>query len=80
MAKLYVIQGTKPPDTPKQRAVDRIKAMPKPASMIQCHRCGGREVIETKIGVFFKNGRPSGGSKTLICAACHRAGERVVLA
>ena len=80
MAKLYVIQGTKPPDTPAQKVRNRIKALPKPASMIQCHRCGGREVIETKIGVMFKNGCPSGGTKNLICATCHRNGERVVLA
>ncbi len=80
MAKLYVIPGSKPPDTPAQRVRNRIKAMPKPASMIQCHRCGGREIIETKTGVMFKNGRPSGGTKTLICASCHRSGERVVLA
>ncbi|WP_428384123.1 hypothetical protein [Nevskia ramosa] len=80
MAKLYIIPGSKPPDTTAQKVRNRIKAMPKPASMIQCHRCSGREVIETKIGVMFKNGRPSGGTKTLICATCHRGGERVVLA
>jgi hypothetical protein len=37
-------------------------------------------VIETKIGVLFKNGKPSGGTKQLICALCMLKGERVVLA
>jgi hypothetical protein len=80
MAKFEVINGTAPPDTPKQRVLDRIKAMPKPACMIQCYRCGGQETIETKIGVVIKNGKPSGGTKQLICALCMLKGERVVLA
>jgi len=48
--------------------------------MIQCHRCGGREVIEAKVGMVLKNGRPQGGTKTILCATCHRQGDRVVLA
>lgn len=79
MSKLHIINGTPPPDTPKQRVLDRIKAMPKPACMIQCHRCGGQETIETKIGVVVKNGKPSGGTKQLICALCALRGERVVV-
>ena len=76
---LKVISGTKPADTPKQRVRDRIKAMAKPAEMIQCPRCGCREVIETKTGVLLKDGKPSGGTKSLICASCYRHGERIVL-
>jgi hypothetical protein len=53
--------------------------MPKPATMIQCHRCGGREVIETKIGVLMKNGKPTGGTKQLLCVGCLLRGERVML-
>ena len=74
-----VIDGTKPPDTPQQRSADRVKKMPKPAAMIQCHRCGGREVIETKTGVTIKAGKKSGGTKQLLCASCFMRGERVVL-
>ncbi|WP_171061367.1 MULTISPECIES: hypothetical protein [unclassified Pseudomonas] len=44
----------------------RVRAMPKPALMVQCHRCGGREVIETKIGVMMKSGKPTGGIQALI--------------
>jgi hypothetical protein len=80
VSKFHVIDGTPPTDTPQQRVIDRIKAMPKPACMIQCHRCGGQEIIATKIGVMIKNGKPSGGTKQLICALCMLKGERVVLA
>lgn len=51
----------------------------KASAIVQCHRCGGREVIETKIGVILKDGKPSGGTKQLLCAACLMKGERVAL-
>ena len=75
MPKFEVITGTPAPDTPAKR----VRALPKPATMIQCHRCGGREVIETKVGMLFKHGRAQGGTRTILCATCHRQGERVVL-
>jgi len=70
-----------PPSTPgpAEKARQRIKAMPKPATMLEC-RCGGRELIETKTGVLFKDGKPTGGTKQMICAACLAKGERVVVA
>lgn len=58
----------------------RIKAMSHPGDVIQCPRCGGRETIETRIGAMRRpNGSSYGGTKALICAACHRNGERVVV-
>lgn len=78
--RFHVIQGTKAPDTPAEEVRKRVRATDKPATMLQCHRCGGREVIETKIGVMMKNGKPTGGTKTLICVVCLLKGERVVLA
>lgn len=77
--KLHLIQGTPAPDTPAEQVRKRVRAMPKPATMVQCHRCGGREVIETKIGVLMKNGKPTGGTKQLLCVGCILRGERVVL-
>ena len=77
--KLHLIQGTLAPDTPAEKVRKRVRAMPKPPTMVQCHRCGGREVIETKIGVLMKNGKPTGGTRTLICVSCLLQGERVVL-
>lgn len=77
--RFHVVQGTKAPDTDQEKVRKRVRAMPKPAAMIQCHRCGGREVIETKVGVMRKNGKPSGGTKQLLCAGCFMKGERVVV-
>ncbi|HET9819642.1 MAG TPA: hypothetical protein VFP92_10815 [Rhodanobacteraceae bacterium] len=74
-----VIEGTPPPDTPMERERKRIRAMPKPAAMVQCHRCGGREVVETKIGVMSRDGKASGGTKQRLCVACLMRGERVVV-
>lgn len=79
MAKFHVIHGTAKPDSPKQRVLERVKATPKPAELLQCHRCGGREFIETRIGVVLKRGKPSGGTKALVCACCLLKGERVVV-
>lgn len=53
--------------------------MPGPPSVIQCPRCGGREVIETKTGMLFAGGKASGGTKQLLCTACLLNGERVVV-
>ena len=77
--KLHLIQGTLAPDTPAEKVRKRVRAMPKPPTMVQCHRCGGREVIETKIGVLMKNGKPMGGTKTMICVGCLLAGKRVIV-
>jgi hypothetical protein len=77
--RFHVIDGTKAPDTPAEEVRKRVRAMPKPATMVQCHRCGGREVIETKIGVLMKNGKPTGGTKALLCVCCLLKGERVVI-
>lgn len=77
---LTVIEGSPPPDTPKQRAVDRIKRMPRAQEMIQCHRCGGREVLVLLLGAVLKNGKVSGGTKQYVCGCCYMKGQRVVLA
>ena len=77
--KLHVIAGTPAPDSPVEQVRKRIRAMPKPASMIQCHRCGSREVLEVKIGMIYKAGKAQGGTKQVLCASCFMRGERVVL-
>ncbi|HWH72859.1 MAG TPA: hypothetical protein VNV16_01160 [Methylibium sp.] len=78
--KLHVIPGTPAQATPAEQVRKRVRAMPKPAEMLQCKRCGGREVIETKVGVLWQAGKTKGGTKQLICASCLIRGERVVLA
>lgn len=75
----HVIDGTAPPDTPAEQVRRRVRAQPRPEAMVHCHRCGGREVIESKIGVLMKNGKPTGGTKALLCVGCLLKGERVAL-
>ncbi len=77
--RFHLIQGTKVPDTPAEEVRKRVRATDKPATMLQCHRCGGREFIETKIGIMMKNGKPTGGTKTLICVVCLLGGHRVII-
>jgi len=76
---LHVVNGTPAPDTKAERARARLRAT-KPAAMLQCPRCAGREVIETKVGVLLQGGRPKGGTRQMLCALCLMKGERVVLA
>ena len=76
---LHVIPGSPAPDSPTEKVRKRLRKTA-PASMIQCHRCAGREVVETRIGAALRNGKMSGGTKQILCATCWRNGERVVLA
>jgi len=80
MPCLTVIEGTPPPDTREQRVVDRIKKTARTPDLIQCHRCGCREVLPLTTGAVLKNGKVSGGTTVHVCAACFMKGERVVLA
>lgn len=76
---LHIVPPAPPPDTPAE-AVRRRQRAAKPAEMLQCPRCAGREVLVSVTGATIKAGRVSGGTKTWLCAGCHRKGERVVLA
>ena len=76
--KFHVIEGTPAPNTPIESVRKRVRKT-KTGAIIQCHRCGGREVIETKIGMVSKDGKPTGGTKQLLCVGCLLRGERVVL-
>jgi transcription elongation factor Elf1 len=80
--RFHVIDGTPPPEpaTPAEQVRKRLRERSKPIpSLIQCHRCGSREVLETKIGMVYKASKASGGTKQILCAACFMRGERVVL-
>lgn len=77
MPKLSAVPPSAPPSSEKLR--QRIKAMPKPAAMLEC-RCGSREFIELKSGVEYVDGKARGGTKALACANCWRNGERVIIA
>jgi hypothetical protein len=73
-----VIEGTPKGPAAVRR---RIRKMPKPAEMLQCPRCGGRALIETKIGMEIRRGgKPSGGTKQMICGGpCLSEGLRTVV-
>lgn len=71
--RFTVIDGTPPPDTPAEQVRQRVRKLPRPPEMPQCHRCGGREYVETKIG-FGK-----AATKQRLCLLCLMKGERVVM-
>jgi hypothetical protein len=75
IARLRVVPPTPAPAGEKVR--QRIKSAT-PACIVEC-RCGSREVIEVRTGVLYVAGKTKGGTKQLLCAACFRKGERVVL-
>jgi hypothetical protein len=66
--------------SPAEKVRQRVRRMDKPSAMLQCNRCGGREMIETKTGMLFKDGKASGGTKQVVCVGCLMKGERVVVA
>lgn len=76
MATLKVITNDLPPAAEVKR---RMRRHPKPADMLSCHKCSGREVIESRSGVLLKDGKPTRGTKILLCAACFMRGERIAL-
>lgn len=55
------------------------KAKPDAAHPLRCHRCAGSEVIETRIGMTYKAGKASGGTKQILCVTCLLNGQRVVI-
>jgi len=77
--RFHVIDGTPEPESPASAVKRRVKAMPGPAEMFQCPRCGGREFIETITGAMKRGGKRVGGSKALICVTCLAAGARVAI-
>jgi hypothetical protein len=58
----------------------RAKSASKPADMLQCPRCGGREVIETVIGAMIQARKLKGGTRQIVCVGCLMKGERIVIA
>lgn len=72
---LYLVPPTPIPEKPKTRTARASK----PADMIQCPRCHGREVTETVIGAMLAAGKLKGGTKQIVCVGCMLNGRRVVL-
>lgn len=57
---------------------DGAKSSAAPAAVLQCSRCGGQEMIETKTGMLLKDGKASGGTRQIVCVTCLMKGEKVV--
>lgn len=64
---------------PAEPANNRAKRASKPADMVQCPRCGGREVIETVLGAMVQARKLKGGTRQIVCFGCMLNGQRVVL-
>lgn len=67
MTKLTLIQGTKPPDTPKERVRSRLRKT-KTEGVLQCPSCGSRSHIDMH----------TGKTKQSICAFCFMNEKRMV--
>ena len=77
MLKLTIVPASAPPEPERLRL--KRRADPKPPTMLQC-RCGSRDVLQVKTGVLMSAGKPTGGTRQLLCAACYMTGKRIVLA
>ena len=73
---LHVVPSAPAPDQPKLKS----RTAAKPAEMLQCPRCSGREFIETVIGAMVQARKLKGGTRQVICVGCFLRGERVVVA
>ena len=54
-ASLRLVPETEP--GPMEKLRQRIKKMPRPEGMLQCHRCGRRARVAVVSGAFVRNGR-----------------------
>lgn len=72
---LHLVPPAAAPDAPKLKS----RTASKPAEMLQCPRCGGREMIETVIGAMLQARKLKGGTRQIVCFSCMLKGERVVL-
>ncbi|WP_229205796.1 hypothetical protein [Duganella sp. Leaf126] len=73
---LHLVPDTPAPEKPKLRSARASK----PADMLQCPRCQGREFIETVIGAMVQARKLKGGTRQIVCFGCMLNGERVVVA
>ena len=80
MPKLELITGSKAPDTPIERIRQRLREQKRPKPILQCPRCGCREMIEARTGAYIgARGVLAGGAINILCADCLRRGERVTV-
>lgn len=68
-----VIDGTPEPEGPRKR----LRAKAAPSVIVRCPRCTGLAMIEVRLGMEQRNGKPTGGQKATVCATCLARGEYV---
>lgn len=68
-----VIDGTPEPEGPLKRMKSSLPDTP----LVRCPRCTGLAMMEVKLGMVWKNGKPTGGRKQIVCATCLARGEHV---
>jgi len=73
VSHLRVIDGTPEPEGPRKR----MRAKVQPPHIIRCPRCTGLAMIEVRLGMEHRNGKPTGGAKATVCAVCLARGEYV---
>lgn len=73
---LHLVPPAEAPAKPKLKS----RTASKPAEMLECPRCGGREFIETVIGALLQARKLKGGTRQIVCVGCLLKGERVVVA
>ncbi|MYM81092.1 hypothetical protein GTP44_03840 [Duganella sp. FT50W] len=73
---LHVVPSAPAPEQTKLKS----RTATKPAEMLQCPRCAGREFIETVIGAMIQARKLKGGTRQIICVGCMLKGDRVVVA
>lgn len=71
-----VIDGTPEPEGP----LKRMKASVPDTPIVRCPRCTGLAMLEVKLGMVWKNGKPTGGQKQIVCGTCLARDEHVVVA
>lgn len=72
---LHLVPPAAEPDKPKLKS----RTASRPAEMLQCPRCSGREFIETVIGAMLQARKLKGGTRQIICVGCLMKGERVAV-
>jgi len=73
-----VIDGTPPPPSPKASRAARIKAST-PPELVRCFRCSSGAMMQIRLGMIWRNGKPTAGNKQIVCASCLSKGEIVTI-
>jgi hypothetical protein len=66
--------------SPADKVLSRVKKQPRPDGMLQCPRCGSRDVINIRNGVIVKAGRQTFRGTQIVkdaCGLCWKKGATI---